>query len=131
LKNIYFDGKVLVDCTNPIDNNYKHSLDSVAAGAEYIQLIAKDAKVVKAFSINSPYDYTPMLEHAKNHPLMMLAGNSEEAKRKVMPLAEEIGFESYDVGALEQSLHLEHFAILYEKIMRSENASRLMIALYH
>ncbi len=45
------NGKVLVDCTNPVGPNLTHGLQSVQSGSEMVQSLVPGASVVKAFTI--------------------------------------------------------------------------------
>lgn len=45
------EGKILVDCTNPVGANLSHRLKSERSGAEFVQSLVPTAKVVKAFTI--------------------------------------------------------------------------------
>src|SRR5512136_1575616 len=51
LAGLNLDGKVLVDCTNPVGPGVTHGLQSRISGAEEVQRLTPGAKVVKAFTI--------------------------------------------------------------------------------
>ena len=42
-------GKILIDCTNPVGPNLSHGLNNVQSGAEMVQKLVPGTKVVKAF----------------------------------------------------------------------------------
>jgi hypothetical protein len=113
-------GKVLVDCTNPVGPGLTHGLDSRTSGAEEVQRLAPDARVVKAFTIygfenfqNSAYPGYGSLK-----PAMLIAGDDASAKATVGKLCEDLGWRPVDVGPLSSSLHLEHMTLLWIKVGR-------------
>lgn len=120
LSALKFQGKTLVDCTNPVGAGISHGLESKISGAEKVQEWAVDAKVVKAYTI---YGYENLENTAfpkyNTKPVMMIAGNDASSKKQVMLLNTELGFETLDVGQLPQSLHLEHMTLLWVKMARA------------
>ena len=121
LEPLTFNGKTLVDCTNPVGAGISHGLQSVVSGAEKVQEWAADSKVVKAYTI---YGYenleNPKFPQYNVKPVMLIAGNDPGAKKQVAMLNEDLGFETLDVGDLSQSLHLEHMTLLWVKMVRAK-----------
>jgi len=119
LKNIKFNGKPLVDCTNPVGAGISHGLNSLKSGAELVQQFAVDAKVVKAFNI---YGFENFIDNSfpeyNVKPVMLLCGDYDDAKKQVSKLIEELGYYAKDTGKLTQALHLEHMALLWIKMVR-------------
>jgi predicted dinucleotide-binding enzyme len=117
-------GRLLVDCTNPIGSGLSHGLDSLESGSENVQKLVPAAKVVKAFSI---YGFENFESHAYLaygvKPAMMFCGNDGGAKGTVAGLIAELGWEPFDVGGLEQALHLEHMTLLWIRMVRLNGAS--------
>jgi len=105
-------GKILIDATNPL----KEDLSGLALGlttsaGEEVARLARGAKVVKAFNtIGAAH-----MDHPRfaERPTMFVAGDDEAAKRAVMGLAEDAGFEPADAGALTQARLLEPLAMLW------------------
>ncbi len=121
LQPLTFNGKVLVDCTNPVGMGISHGLKSEFSGSEKVQEWAPDAKVVKAFTIygfenfiNSDYP------NYNVRPVMMIAGNDTEAKNIVSKINSDMGYETLDTGKLDQALHLEHMTLLWVKMVRRD-----------
>jgi predicted dinucleotide-binding enzyme len=121
LKSLTFNGKVLVDCTNPVGMGISHGLKSEISGSEKVQEWAPDAKVVKAFTIygfenfiNSDYP------NYNVKPLMMIAGNDTAAKNIVSKINTDMGYETLDTGKLDQALHMEHMTLLWVKMVRRD-----------
>ncbi len=118
------NGKVLVDCTNPVGPGITHGLQNVRSGSESVQDQVPGARVVKAFTIygfenfeNSAYPGYGV------QPAMLLCGNDADAKRVVSQLAADLGWEPVDVGGLVQALHLEHMTLLWVRMVRVHGAS--------
>lgn len=121
LQSLKFNGKTLVDCTNPVGIGISHGLKSETSGSEMVQQWASDAQVVKAFTI---YGFENLAEpdfSKYNHrPAMPIAGNHAEAKQQVAQICDDLGFEAVDTGALDQALHLEHMTLLWVKMVRRD-----------
>lgn len=117
---IDFKNKTLVDCTNPVGAGITHGLQSQISGAEKVQEWANNAKVVKSYNI---YGFENLensnFPNYNVKPLMMIAGNDSHSKTQVKKLNLDLGFETLDVGNLSQSLHLEHMALLWVKMVRA------------
>jgi 8-hydroxy-5-deazaflavin:NADPH oxidoreductase len=113
-------GKVLVDCTNPVGANLTHGLQSQISGSETIQQLVPDAHVVKAFSIYGyeNFENNQYPGYGDLQPAMLIAGNDPAAKSVVTGLCQQMGWESIDTGNLSMSLHLEHMALLWIKMVR-------------
>jgi 8-hydroxy-5-deazaflavin:NADPH oxidoreductase len=112
------NGKVLVDCTNPVGANLTHGLQSRISGSETIQELVPDARVVKAFTI---YGYENFEDsqypgYGDLKPAMLIAGNDLAAKSVVADFCQQLGWEPIDTGNLSMSLHLEHMTLLWIKM---------------
>ncbi len=119
LKGIKFNGKLLVDCTNPVGPGFIHVLNSVKSGSEVVQELAPDALVVKAFTIYGFENFIDSNYPGYNvKPAMLIAGNDANAKKTLSLLVTDMGFETMDTGNLRQALHLEHMTLLWVKMVR-------------
>jgi 8-hydroxy-5-deazaflavin:NADPH oxidoreductase len=114
------DGKILVDCTNPVGANLSHGLKSERSGAEFVQNLIPTARVVKAFTIYGfeNFENTIYPGYGDLKPAMLIAGNDAIAKQTVAVLCQELGWEPIDTGNLAQSLHLEHMTLLWIQMAR-------------
>lgn len=125
ISGVKFNGKTLIDCTNPIGmgkNGIEHGLNSVKSGSEVLQELSKDAKVVKAFSIYGFENFIDSTFPKYNvKPVMLICGNFDEAKKQASKLIEDLGFSAKDTGGLSQALHLEHMTLLWVKMVRMNN----------
>lgn len=119
LKGIRFGGKLLVDCTNPVGPGISHGLNSLKSGSEVVQELAPDAKVVKAFTIYGFENFIDSSYTGYNvKPVMLIAGDFADAKNQAVGLIDDMGFMAKDTGPLSQALHLEHFTLLWVKMVR-------------
>jgi len=120
LADLNLGGKVLVDCTNPVGPGISHGLKSEVSGAEKVQEWAGNARVVKSYNI---YGFENLADSSfPNYdvrPIMLIAGDDAESKAQVQSLNDDLGFETLDVGALNQALHLEHMTLLWVKMVRA------------
>ncbi len=105
-------GKVLADCTNPIAPGLRPLYDSSTSGAEQIAAWAPGARVVKAFNTTGAENMAAPA-YPGGAATMFLCGDDELAKAAVWQLAEELGFEPVDAGALAAARHLENLALLW------------------
>ncbi|MFO0047948.1 MAG: NADPH-dependent F420 reductase [Pseudanabaena sp.] len=114
------DGKILVDCTNPVGANLSHGLQSQISGSETVQEFVPNTHVVKAFTIYGfeNFEDSNYIGYGDLKPAMLIAGNDQAAKGKVSSLCTELGWESVDTGNLAMSLHLEHMTLLWIKMAR-------------
>jgi predicted dinucleotide-binding enzyme len=112
-------GKVLVDCTNPIGAGFKHGLNNVQSGTEWLQSMLPETRVVKAFTIYGFENFENNQYPGYNvKPAMLFCGNDAGAKLAVSQLIEELGWQPMDVGGADQALHLEHMTIMWVKYVR-------------
>ncbi len=116
-------GKVLVDCTNPVGPGLSHGLGSVQSGAQRVQQLAPGARVVKAFSVYGYENFEDNRHPGGPLPAMFFCGADADAKRVVGGLIAQLGWEPLDVGGLEQALHLEHMTLLWVRLVRAGGAS--------
>ncbi|WP_088279655.1 NADPH-dependent F420 reductase [Ideonella sp. A 288] len=112
-------GKVLVDCTNPVGPGLSHGLGSQQSGAQALQQLAPQARVVKAFSIYGFENFEDNRFPAANvRPAMFFCGDDAAAMRQVGTLIDQLGWQPLNVGGLEQALHLEHMTLLWIRLVR-------------
>ncbi len=116
-------GKILVDATNPIAPGFELAVGHTTSAAELIAGWAEGGRVVKAFN-------TLGYEHLANptfggHALnMFICGDDDDAKAAIAGLAESLGFEVVDVGALRNAGLLEALALLWIRLALVEGAGR-------
>ena len=105
------EGKTLIDVTNAIDANMSLAVGFSTSGAEELQRKLPKARVVKAFN-------TVFAQHMDTGRLgdqrltAFVAADDAEAKKRVLELAGEIGFDAVDAGPLKNARLIEPFAYL-------------------
>ncbi|MGZ4869683.1 MAG: NADPH-dependent F420 reductase [Halobacteriota archaeon] len=99
-------GKVLVDVTNALGPGMELAIGFSTSSAEEIQKALPEARVVKAFNTVFAQNQSTAKVGAEQLSAF-IAGDDETAKRVVMQLAADIGFDPIDVGALRSARYLE------------------------
>ena len=105
-----FDGKVLIDATNPLDFSkgmpptlFVGTTDSLG---EQVQRLIPKARVVKAFNtVGNAHMIHPQFPGGP--PDMFLCGNDAEGKKIVSQICEAFGWGVVDIGGIEGSRYLE------------------------
>jgi predicted dinucleotide-binding enzyme len=104
-----FDGKVVIDATNPL--RFDDAGPHLAVGfddslGEQIQRKLPHSRVVKAFNtVGAPEMVNPKFEGGP--PSMFVAGNDDEAKRTVAGILKDFGWDVVDLGGIESARYLE------------------------
>jgi predicted dinucleotide-binding enzyme len=123
------DGKIVVDATNPLTSDLSgHALDEGTSGAEQVQSWAPGARVVKAFNTIGSHRFNQPQFGAETAS-MFVAGDDADAKEVVLALADELGFDPVDVGALQHARQLEHLALLWIRMTYVEQAGNIAFRL--
>lgn len=124
-------GKIIVDITNALTPDFSGlTLGFSTSAAEEISKLAPDAKVVKAFNtIFAQVVASPEFKDGK--PAVFVASDHADAKKNVMELASDIGFDAYDAGPLKNARLIEPLGMLnialgYHLGMGAEIAFKLM-----
>ena len=99
------NGKIVIDATNVVPPDVVAALGQ-KSGAEDAQGKVPGAKVVKAFNIHFAQNMASG-HVGKEQLTLLVAGDDKTAKDKVMELGRDIGFDSVDVGALQNARLLE------------------------
>ena len=111
-------GKVVVDITNPVDLSTFDGLATppgTSAAEEIAALVPEGTPVVKAF--NTTFAGTLAAGEAAGQQLdVLIAGDDEDAKRKVAGLAEAGGLRPIDVGPLRRAQQLEQLGFLHMSV---------------
>lgn len=119
------DGKVVIDCTNPLTPQWLPlELSEGKSAGENIQAMLPRSFVVKALNtifadtmIRSAKDSGPSAaDHQNSHGLPELtcfvASDYPEAKAKVLSIVQDLGFSGLDAGRLDSARYLEAMAHL-------------------
>lgn len=102
-------GKVLIDISNPITEDFKDLLiGHRTSAAEEIQKLAPDAKVVKAYNTIFAQLLPAESRQGRREPVQVfVAGDDDGAKKAVSDLVAKGGFEAVDSGPLSNARFLE------------------------
>jgi 8-hydroxy-5-deazaflavin:NADPH oxidoreductase len=108
-------GKVVVDITNPLNTETWDSLATApgsSSAEETQQLVPLGAAVVKAF--NTTFAGTLVAGEVSGQQLdVFIAGDDDNAKRKVAQLVSDGGLRPVDVGPLRRAQQLEQLGFLH------------------
>jgi 8-hydroxy-5-deazaflavin:NADPH oxidoreductase len=112
-----FKEKVTIDTTNPLDFSQgmppKFAVTLGYSLGEQIQSHIPEARVVKAFNtVNAYVMISPKRE--EGDPDLFIAGNDDEAKKKLNSLANQLGWQRViDLGDITQSYWLEAMTMFW------------------
>jgi 8-hydroxy-5-deazaflavin:NADPH oxidoreductase len=108
-----FDGKILIDCTNPLRPDFSWLEDEYkVSAAERIAAWAKGASVFKTLNHTGANNMANP-EYPGGRPVMFVCGDDERAKPTVLTLVGELGFDVVDAGSLKVARLLEPLAMLW------------------
>lgn len=112
------DGKIVMESNNgPVPEDYSFE-PVIESRSEKLQKQIPEAVVVKAFNTMSQEVFeVERDELIKNKIACFVACDDEEARKTVMQLAKDIGFEPVDSGTLRQARLLEPAADLIRMII--------------
>ncbi|CAF0831644.1 unnamed protein product [Adineta ricciae] len=99
-----FDGKILIDVSNHLNNQLQ---EDELSNAECLQAGIPKAYVVKAF--NTISSFVMESTTAGESRCVFVASDHPLAREKVINLAREMNFESFNNGSLRTSRHLETY----------------------
>jgi len=116
-------GKVLVDAINPLTANLELALGFSDSAGETVARLARGARVVKAFNTTGANNMADS-KYAAGKLMMPVAGDDAAAKKIVMALAADLGFEPVDAGPLAMSRHLEPMAMTWIKLAYAQGMGR-------
>ncbi len=105
-----FNGKVVVDITNPVDFATFDGLVVPADSSAAAQLatVLPNARVVKAFNTN----FAATLAEGGASPTVQLAGDDDAAKAQLSEVLTAAGLSVADTGSLKRARELEAFGFL-------------------
>jgi predicted dinucleotide-binding enzyme len=110
-----FEGKVVIDATNPLrfDEAGPHlSVGFDDSLGEQVQRTIPRARVVKAFNtVGSQHMVRPDFQDGP--PTMFVAGNDDAAKRTVQQILKDFGWDLADLGGIESSRYLEPMCLAW------------------
>lgn len=127
-----FDGKVLIDATNPLD--FKGTSVGLFVGTtdslgEQIQKRLPKTKVVKCFNT---VGNSQMVKPRHKEGEMLICGNDAAAKRQVTKIVKEFGWKgAIDVGGIEGARWLEALVPLWVRVAAKLNTRDHVFVVLH
>ena len=113
LSGLNLQGKVLLDCTNPLLENLAGlEVGTTTSGGEMVAGWAQGAHVVKIFNTTGFGNMVNPTYHGKG-ATMFYCGDDPGAKRTAAALAGQLGFDPVDAGPLTNARLLEPLALLW------------------
>lgn len=107
------DGKIIVDCTNPLTSDYMQlTIGHTDSAGETCQRLAPHSKVVKAFNAIFAEVVSADLSYGSITPQVFLAGDDAGSKQRVAALVRDIGYDAIDTGGIACARYLEPLAEL-------------------
>jgi predicted dinucleotide-binding enzyme len=111
-----FDGKVVIDATNPLDFSQgappKLAVSGNDSAGEKVQCRLPGARVVKAFNIvGNQHMIHP--DFPGGPPDMLICGDDDTAKGTVAGLLTAFGWHVIDLGGISSSRYLEAMAMVW------------------
>jgi predicted dinucleotide-binding enzyme len=111
-----FDGKLLIDTTNPLD--FSGGMPPTLAvtgkdsGGEQVQRLLPKAKVVKAFNtVGNAHMFRP--QFPSGPPDMFICGDDEGAKQRLGEILHEFGWGVVDIGGISGARYLEAMCLAW------------------
>ena len=108
-------GKIVIDATNPLTDHYELAIGHNDSAGETIARLASGARVVKAFNTTGAHNMADST-YPGGLLVMPVAGDDDAAKKLVMSMAGELGFDPVDTGPLSMSRYLEPMAMVWIKL---------------
>lgn len=118
-----WDGKVLIDATNPIAPGLRSAAEAGRSGAQLVAALAPGARVVKAFNTTGAENMRNPIYHGEP-TTMFIAGDDGAARATVAQLATDLGFDVADVGSLETAGLLEALALVWIRLATVQRQGR-------
>ncbi|WP_371578236.1 NADPH-dependent F420 reductase [Streptomyces sp. NBC_01314] len=123
------DGKVLLDCSNPVGPGFRLLTEGGPSAAQQLVAAAPGAHVIKAFNLchEDVWRMRPPVFHGR--PLAVpVCGDDEAALARVRELVQDVGCEPVAGGGLERAGLLEATAALFIALWVGEGADAQAIA---
>lgn len=129
----HFEGKVVIDATNPLNPDYTPiNLGPETSAGETIAALLPGAKIVKAFNtIFADVMRSDRQDRAGHRATSFIASDHLDAREIVERLATEMGFAPVVAGPLHTAQYLEAMAHLNIQIAFRENGGANAAFVYH
>ncbi len=120
-------GKVVIDTNNYYPQRDGHIAeldDETTTVSELLQAHLPESHVVKAFN-NIYFKHLGSLQRpsgSAERSVLAIAGDSDDAKRTVSELFDELGYDAYDVGPLSEGWRYQRDTAAYASLYSPEDA---------
>ena len=119
-----FSDKIIIDATNPLKPDFSGlEIGFDTSGAEQVAQWAKGAKVFKSFNQTDWENMENPVYNGKPS-VMLVCGDNDEAKKTVLQLVSDIGFEAIDAGGLETARLIEPFGMTWIHLAMKQELGR-------
>ncbi|MEU6139496.1 NAD(P)-binding domain-containing protein [Streptomyces sp. NPDC047081] len=126
---VALEGKVLLDCSNPVGPGFRLLTEGGASAAQQLATAAPGAHVVKAFNLCHEDVWRMRPPVFDGRPLAVpVCGDDETALGRVRELVQDVGCEPVAGGGLERAGLLEATAALFIALWVGEGADAQAIA---
>lgn len=114
------ENKIIVDTTNPLNQELQLSVGFTTSAAEEIQKAVPKSTVVKCF--NTAFASTMSDGKAKGEQISaFIAADDPDARSLVARMAADIGYDAVDTGVLQHSRWIEALAFLNIQLGFTQN----------
>jgi predicted dinucleotide-binding enzyme len=120
-----FDGRPLLDATNPIGPGLTSAAGAGGSGGELVQAWAPTARVVKIFNTTGVENLAAPV-YGDQATTMLYCGDDEAACTVAAKLATDLGFDAVSAGPLRNTALLESHALLWINLAMVQGANRGM-----
>lgn len=118
------NGKIIIDATNPLTPDFSSlEIGFDISGAEKVAEWASSAKVFKTFNQTGWENMENPIYDGKASA-MLVCGDDDEAKKTVLQLVSDIGFEAVDAGKLEVARLIEPFGMTWIHLAMKQGLGR-------
>jgi len=109
-------GKVVITCSLPMSkNDSKLVIARTSSGAEALQKMRPQARVVSAFGTVPSEVFFP-LQKSRKRPSLLYCGDDQKAKRVAAQLITDVGFDPVNAGPLTMARYMEPFTLLIAQL---------------
>lgn len=117
-------GKIIIDATNPLTTDFSAlELGFDTSGAEKVAEWATGAKVFKSFN-QTGWENMANPVYDSGATAMFVCGDDREAKKTVLQLVSDVGFEAIDAGELKIARLLEPFGMTWIHLAMRQDLGR-------
>lgn len=119
-----FINKIIINATNPLTPDFSGlEMGFDTSGAEKVAEWASCAKVFKTFNQTGWENMQNPIYNGKPSA-MLVCGDDDEAKKTVLQLVSDIGFEAVDAGKLEVARLIEPFGMTWINLAMKQGLGR-------